>query len=131
MTTKELEQLQYLKQEIEEETLRLEELRADATAPAVVKITGLPKVKGFESHVERYTVKIAQLEAVIADKIEHCIDERLRLEKYIADIPDSLTRQVFVLRFVKGFNWIKVGQLLRMTEDCARMICNRYIKKNK
>ena len=131
MTRERLNQYRYLQKEIEADTLRLRELRADATAPAVAKITGLPNVKGFDSHVERYAVRIAELEKVIADKIERCIAERIAIEKWIADVPDSITRQIITLRFVKGYSWVKVGCTLYMTRECAYKILERYLKQNK
>lgn len=131
MTRERLNQYRYLQKEIEADTLRLRELRADATAPAVAKITGLPNVKGFDSHVERYAVRIAELEKVIADKIERCIAERIAIEKWIADVPDSITRQIITLRFVKGYSWVKVGCNLYMTRECAYKILERYLKRSK
>lgn len=119
MTRERLNQYRYLQKEIEADTLRLRELRADAAAPAVAKITGLPKVKGVDSRVERYAVQIAELEKVIADKIERCIAERIAIEKWIADVPDSITRQIITLRFVNGYSWVKVGYNMHMTNECV------------
>ncbi len=131
MTRERLNQYRYLQKEIEADTLRLRELRADATAPVVAKITGLPKVKGVDSHVERYAVRIAELEKVIADKIERCIAERIAIEKWIADIPDSLTRQVFTLRYINGYGWVKTAHTLHVTDSCIKQLTYRYRMKNK
>ena len=103
MTLNELSQLYYLRREIEREKQRLEQLQ------------------GKED--------VAELEQIIRAKIARCNDERTNLEKYIADIPDSLTRQVFTFRFIDGYSWVRVASAIgNNTADSVRMICKRYIE---
>lgn len=130
MTLKELSQLYYLNREIERDQERLEALRSRASSPSGPNLTGMPSGGSFDNRLERMCAEIIDLEAIIAAKITQCVHERNRLERYIKDIPDSLTRQIFTLRFINGLNWVQVAASLgNNTPDSVRMTCNRYIAK--
>ncbi len=130
MTIRELSQLYYLKREIEMHKARLERLREKIVAPSIPKLTGMPGGGGGGDSLTRYIAEVVDLEAIISAKLIQCMHEQNRLERYIEGIPDSLTRQIFILRFVDGLTW----------EDCAARIgcgntwknlsniCYRYIK---
>ena len=70
------------------------------------------------------------LKGIIEAKLQQCIYERNRLERYITTIEDSLLRQVFTYRFVNGLPWQQVAACIggSNTADGVRMMCNRYIK---
>lgn len=130
MTLKELSQLYYLNREIEIDQERLEALRARASAPGSPSYDGMPKSPSFDNRLERLCAEIIDLEAIISAKVIQCVHERNRLERYIADIPDSLTRQIFTLRFVNGLTWdacaAHIGGM--NTGKNLSNICYRYIK---
>lgn len=132
MTLKELSQLYYLNKEIERDKKRLEELRAKSCSLSSPAITGMPgggSISG--SSIDRYIAEIVDLEAIISAKITQCLHERNRLERYIADISDSLTRQIFTQRFINGQTWLQVAHSVGgyNTADSVRMTCTRYINK--
>lgn len=131
MTLKELSQLYYLNLEIERDQEQLKVLRAKASDPSGSKITGMPVGGGRINLLERYAAEIVDLEAVIAAKQQRCIHERHRLERYIASIPDSLTRQIFQLRFINGLNWVKIAFSLGggNTEEGVRKRVYRYLEQ--
>lgn len=133
MTLKELSQLYYLNREIEMDQERLEELRAKASAPGSPNYDGMPKSPSYENRLERYIAEIVDLENIINLKIQQCLIERKRLERYISEIPDSLTRQIFTLRFINGLSWLQVAYNIggNNTEQSVKMICYRYIKNSK
>ena len=130
MTLKELSQLYWLNREIEQDKKRLEELRAQSSISAA-KLTGMPRSGAVEgSSIDRYIAEIVDLEAIISAKLIQCLHERNRLERYIADIPDSLTRQIFTLRFINGLSWLQVAYSVGgNTESSVRMLCTRYIEQ--
>ena len=133
MTLKELSQLYYLNREIERDVRRLEELKDRAYSLSASNITGMPRGGNIAgSTIDRNAAEIADLEAIISAKITQCLHERNRLERYIADIPDSLTRQIFTLRFINGLTWLQVAFSIGgcNTEDSVRMACKRYIDKD-
>lgn len=134
MTVKELSQLYWLNREIELDQERLAELERKASSPSSPNLTGMPggsSTPGFNNKIERYVAEIIDLEAIIAAKQLQCIHERSRLERWIMDIPDSLTRQIFTLRFVNGLPWRQVAYSIggNNTEDGVKKICYRYIDK--
>ena len=131
MTLKELSQLYYLNREIEMDQRRLRELEARALPGAQV-ITGMPHGSGVADIVGRYAAEIADLRGIIEAKHQQCLYERSRLERYIADIDDSLLRQIFTYRFVNGLPWLQVAGCIggNNTADSVRVACNRYIEKH-
>ena len=132
MTLQELSQLYWLNREIERDVRRLEELKDRAYSVSASKITGMPRGGNIAgSTIDRNAAEIADLEAIIAAKITQCMHERNRLERYIANIPDSLTRQIFTLRFVNGLSWLQVAFSIggANTEDSVKKICYRYVDR--
>lgn len=132
MTLKELSQLYYLDREIELDRERLAELRADLLCPRSPDYDGMPRNPNPENALERCVAEIVDLEDVIRAKIEQRIYERARLERYISDIPDSLTRQIFTLRFVEGLTWEQVAARTggnNTAKNCSN-ICYRYIRQS-
>ena len=110
MTLKELSQLYYLTREIEADQRRLEELSEAAGAPSSSNLSGMPRAPhSTDSKVERLAAEIVDLQAIIAARQIQCIHERARLERWISEIPDSLTRQIFSLRFVDRLTWVQVA----------------------
>lgn len=130
MTLQELSQLYWLNREIEKDISRLEELKDRAYSLSASNITGMPRSGNIAgSAIDRNAAEIADLEAIISAKITQCMHERNRLERYIADIPDSLTRMIFTLRFINGLSWLQVAFSVggANTEDSVKKICYRYI----
>lgn len=132
MTLKELSQLYYLSREIEMDRERLERLRSELSAAKTPSYDDMPRASAFESGLERCIAEIVDLEAVIGEKIKRLSQERSRLESYIAEIPDSLTRQIFYLRFVECLPWVQIAFSVGggNTEASVKMTCYRYLKKN-
>ncbi len=87
--------------------------------------SALPKGK-------KLAAKIGERKQKLSEELIRREDERLKLEQYIDSIPDSLTRQIFRLRFVEGEKWkdipVKVGG--GNSESAVRMIVDRYLQDN-
>ncbi len=131
MTLRELSQLYYLNREIERDKRELERLKWKSVSPRTQRMTGMPHGNGHENIMEMHIAAIADLEGLIRAKMTQCIYERNRLERYIADIPDSLTRQIFALRFINGMSWVQVAMHVggSNTEDSVKKTCYRYLEK--
>ena len=131
MTLKELSQLYYLNREIERDRERLEKLRTRVSAPGSPNYDGMPKNPSFKNCHERDTAEIRDLEVIIRAKITQCLHERARLERYIAEIPDSLTRQIFQLRFISGLSWVQIAFSVGggNTEEGVRKRVYRHIEQ--
>ena len=128
MTLEELSQLYHLRCEIADERRRLAELKSKAYAASSPNLSGMPGRKGGDK-VARYATDIERIEKIIEGRIARCDEERCKLEQYIAQIPDSLTRRVFTFRFVENLSWTAVAMRIGggVTDDCVKKICYRYI----
>lgn len=131
MTIKELSQLYYLNREIERDRERLSILRSKASSMGASGFDGLPKSGCLGGRLEQCIAEIVDLEVIIQAKITQCLHERNRLERYISDIPDSITRQVFHLRFVSGLPWAQIALSIGggNTEEGVRKRVYRYLKQ--
>lgn len=130
MTLKELSQLYYLNREIKADQKRLEELNRMVGAPSTPPLSDMPRPPhNVDSKVERLAAEIVDLQAIIAARQIQCIHERARLERWINEIPDSLTRQIFSHRFADCMSWVQVAQCVGggNTEGSVKMICYRYL----
>lgn len=132
MTIRELSQLYYLNREIEMDKRRLAELEAKMQPGAQV-LTGMPRGGIPSDRTGRYAAEIADLKSIIEAKHMQCLYERNRLERYIADIGDALTRQIFTYRFVSGLTWHQVACCIGgdCTADSVRMTCTRYLERSR
>lgn len=133
MTLKELSQLYYLNREIESDRRRLEELEAKLASPSSPNLSGMPRSTAYGNKIESSVADIMDLKAIIAAKQQQCIYERSRLMRYITEINDSLTREIFIFRFVNGLSWRQVAASVggNNTADSCRMTCKRYIESCK
>ena len=131
MTVKELSQLYWLNREIEADKRRLEELESMVSSPKTQILNGMPRTSGCGDSMARRVADTIDLKAIISAKQQQCIYERNRLERYINSIPDSLTRQIFSLRFINGLSWFQTAMRIGggNTEDGVRKRVYRYIKR--
>jgi len=131
MTLKELSQLYHLNREIEIDQKRLEELKILAESTSA-PLSDIPRNPNIESRLERYVAEIIDLTEAIFDKQIRCLRERNRLERHISSIDDSLTRQIFTLRFISGFSWAQVAAHIgEVTENRVKLVCNRFLKQKR
>lgn len=130
MTIKELSQLYYLKREIAGLEMKISELEAKAVDTSV-KITGMPHSFGVSDKVGRLIAEIDCYRHRLEERRQCCTAELLRLNDYIAECDDSLTRQILTYRFIDGLSWgrvaVKVGG--GNTSDSCRMNVKRFLKK--
>ncbi|MBQ8552319.1 MAG: hypothetical protein IJ428_05860 [Clostridia bacterium] len=131
MTLRELSQLYHLNREIAIDRERLAKLCEKASAPTSPNLTGISSGGGNGDRIGSYAAEIADIKKLISDKLKRCLFERDKLERYIADIPDSLTRQIFTLRFINGLSWSAVASRVGgcNSEAGVKMICYRYMRK--
>ena len=130
MTTKELSQLFWLNREIDKRKQKLEELEAQIGTSSI-PIDDMPHGSGpAGSQVEQLAAEIVDLKAIIEAKQTECIHERNCLERYIASIPDSITRQIFTLRFAECKTWEEVADAVggNNTGESVKKRCYRYLK---
>lgn len=130
MTLRELSQLYWLRKEITVNQRRLDELRGRAASIPAGVGDGIPRGSGEHRPVEELAVEIADLCALIRIRQRQCVREKIRLERYIAGIEDSLTRQIFRLRFVDGLRWEEVAARIGgVSEHSVKKTCYRHLRR--
>lgn len=129
MTLRELSQLYWLNREIRDDERRLEALRLRRIGVSSPVNDGMPHAQDVHSKTESLALAIVELEGIIAEKQAQGMRERVKLERWIAAIPDSLTRQIFTARFVEGLTWAEVAEYVgNNTESSVKKICYRYLE---
>ena len=133
MNLHELSQLYYLRKEIKNDEARLLDLETAAAACTANYggSTGSPTAGSHSDRTGDYAAAIADIRDIIAEKRLNCLQEQLRLEKYIAGVEDSVVRLAMTCRFVSGLSWQKVARRMggNNTADSCRMLVKRYLKR--
>lgn len=82
---------------------------------------------------QRYKVeKDEAIKKIIDKKVNNSTTLQREIEEYIAEIPNSLTRRIFTMRFLKFYKWEVIAYKIGggNTKDSVKKICYRYIKKS-
>lgn len=126
VTLRELSQLRSLRREIRLDTERLTRLDR-----SLYPSSYLPRSRYGPPDSGELSRLTAEIRQVIAAKRERCIRERLRLERYIASVDDSLVRMAMTLRFLDGMHWRAVAVRIGggNTEDSVKKMVYRYLSK--
>ncbi len=130
MTLKDLNQLYYLRREIE--TLR--RIRAERVAQATAvnqTLTGMPRAGDGTDKVGDGAAKIADIDAKIERLLWQCELETERLIDFIAACPDSHVRMIMEMRYLRAYSWRKVAYALGggNSDSGCKMAVKRYIEK--
>ena len=158
MTVKELSQLYHLNREVEMDQKRLADLdfeiqrdearlavlEAKSTSVSSPAYDGMPKSPSGGNQVERSVAELVDLRDLIARKKalpSECamtihakqilrLTERNRLERYIAHVPVSSTRQIMHLRFINRLGLSQVAYSIGCNPSGAsvRMTVKRYLE---
>lgn len=116
LTTTELSQLRLLKREIAAEKERLAAVRA-LLGPGARRLDGMPRAGGAADPTAACAAELCYLEQLIAENMQRAVCELLRLQRFINDIPDSETRQIFSERYIKGRSWLAVAFRLGWSDE--------------
>lgn len=87
-------------------------MREHPYAPYTACIAGVDRER-----VRRLTLRMKRLEALCR-----------ATEKHVEDVRDEKTRAVLRLRYLEGAGWRRIGRLLGMSEDAARMRAYRVLR---
>ena len=128
MTKQELSQLYYLNREIEEEKRKLDELETAATN-ITTKITGMPHVTDMSRKSENLSILIAEQRDLIELKVKQSVIEYNRINRYIADVGDTLMRLILSYRYINGLTWNQVAANIggNNTADSVRVAHDRFL----
>jgi len=91
-------------------------------------LSDMPKGRGVSDKVSDYVAEVVILEEIIKLNIQKIFYERNKLERYIAEIPDSEVRLIMRLRHINGMTWDEIGAEMGYTASGVRMKYGRYMK---
>lgn len=120
----------YLKREIRNDERRLRDLK-DAATKITQSISGMPG-SGKKSDKTAIAVEIADLETIIAANNAKCIAHYNQIMRFVAEIDDSLIRQIVKYRHIDMMKWRDIAQRIGggNTEDGIRKAYTRYLQRN-
>ena len=112
MTMRELAQLQWLRGEAEEIEQELRQLTADAAAPASPSMSGTRTRSSRRDRMASLAGMQETLRERLEDRRRRVLAEQIRLEDYIAAVPDSLTRRILHLHYARGYSWGRTARTI-------------------
>lgn len=132
MTLKELEQIIYIKSEIDVLTKRLKKLTNKSYVGDYAKdySTGYERIITIRGQKLMSAKKIDKLTDLLEKRKKALEESVLAAELYIESIPDSKIRTLLTLRFLEGEEWEVVAKKLyrHMTADAARKAVFRFFE---
>lgn len=111
MTMRELAEYRWLRREIHELEHRLAVLETSTLSPAAPKLSGSSRSRGGDRMAE-YVIRSDDLRRILRQRRKQAETELLRLESFIASVPDSLDRQILTRRFVEGYSWTRTAHAM-------------------
>jgi len=126
MTKQELRQIRHLTGEIRILRDHLRELDLQIGCGAIAQ-DGQPKGNKIGRPTEMQAIKLAEMWKVIQEQEIQLQELKLQAWSFVKSLDDSLLRQIIILRFIDGKNWIQVANAIGgdATADGCRMIFNR------
>ena len=134
----ELDELLHIKNEIKQLESRIERIEKQSTMVSDVV------QNGYKRHAVIYgvDVKRAYKLETLHEKYKRfnklLLEKQKEIEDYIETIPFSEIRQIFRLRYIDGFSWIKVAHEMNKvykrkeySEGSVRLKHDRFLEKNK
>lgn len=142
MTKQELEQLTDLKQEIEELEKNIAKIKQMDIKEVSIKVSAssksFPYVQG-RATVQEYDPALKdkrdrllyEKRMLLCDRKEQAAEEERRLMQYINNIKESRVRRIMQYRYVDGYSWEKIGDIMHFDRRTGERIVSRYLKRNK
>ena len=129
MTQNELSQLYWLNKETAQLQKELLELRHRGINILPV-LSDMPKGRGVSDKVSDYVAEVVILEEIIKLNIQKIFYERNKLERYIAEIPDSEVRLIMRLRHINGMTWDEIGAEVNQERTTVAKKYRRFINNS-
>lgn len=75
--------------------------------------------------------EINKLKFILNERHDKLLKVRIEVEEFIDTIPTSRLRRIFEYRYLEGYSWVKISQLIgnKSTEDSIRKEHDRFLIK--
>lgn len=129
MTKERLEQLVYLKKEIEQHKRRIAQLEREY-------LTAQNKGEKADNQNREVSNRVRQQVLILKENMEKNLagfmEEALVLNKFISQIDDSQMRQILCLRYLDNLTWQQVAfRIGESDESYPRRKHNEFLKRSK
>lgn len=86
------------------------------------------KIQGVDTETIH---KLDKLKVILNERYDKLLNTQIEVEEFIDTIPTSRLRSIFEYRYLDGYSWIKISQLIggKSTEDSIRMEHDRFLIK--
>ena len=122
-----LDQLRYLREEVDLLSQRIAELELAARGGAG-RITGLPRCA--LPAAGEWGARLAALRDRLENRRERCMMLLGELYAFIDDVDDSLMRQILTYRYIDGDTWQRVARRIgEADEQYPRLLHNRFLER--
>ena len=130
-----LKQYNSIREEIKE--LRREIARIEKQKPkhATDKVTGSDDQ--FPYAKKHFTItgivenkNLIRKKEILIDRLKKCEKIKIEIDKFITEIPDSLTRRVFRYRYIEGLTWLQIAYRIGKHDESypRKVIHDRYLE---
>lgn len=141
MTKKELEQLIDLKEEIDELEQNIAKIEQMDIKSVPVKVDasckGFPYIQGRATvqvcdpeYVNKKARLLFEKEMLLVERKERAVEEEKRLMEYINNVKESRIRRIMQYRYIDGYTWERIGEVMNCDRTTAEKMITRYLKKN-
>ena len=122
---KNLNKLYWIKKEIR----TIEEQIKELTILSSVQISDMPKGgSNITSSVEKFTEKLLSLKGKLEAKRLEYIEERIKMEDFLATIEDSEISLIARMRFIDNRSWEYIGKEMNMDRTTVSKKLSKYLK---
>ena len=128
MTLDELNAHLYLMQKLNTARDMLQSLRDSALRAS--SYDGMPHTPGAGDKVAALAIKCAELEETVSVYAAQAGESEKSVKAWISTILDSRTNLIFYLRFICGYEWREVAEVIggRNTEAAVKSQAYRYLE---
>ena len=101
----------------------------EAKALGSQKLTGMPHGTDVNDKVSMLAAELADLSGRIDYLKEQVAESANEIREWTNTIEDERTRMIFRLRYLHGYAWCEVADLLpnRLSEEAVKLVCYRYL----
>ena len=128
MTLDELNDHLYLVQQLNTAREMLQSMRDSVLRASTYD--GMPHAAGVSDRVGALAVKLAEQETLVEQYARSVELSAKAVKSFIDSIDDNRTNLIFYLRFICGYEWQTVAEVIggRNTENAVKSQCYRYLQ---